>query len=104
MRRSWASLMNRMDSGENSLRKRPKFHLTATGTSPDSVSAADFNGDGKLDLVSADQNSNAVSVLLGNGHGTFQARTSFATGMGPYSAGAADFNGDGKLDLVTADF
>ena len=67
------------------------------------VAVADFNGDGKGDLVTADNNSNAVSVLLGNGNGTFQAKQSFGTGNVPYGAVAADFNGDGVKDLVTAD-
>ena len=44
----------------------------------------DFNGDGKSDLVTADYGDNTVSVLLGNGNGTFQAKQSFGTGTGPY--------------------
>ena len=74
-----------------------------TGGSPESVAVADFNGDGKSDLVTADQGSNKASVLLGNGNGTFQARQSFDVGAQPCSVAVADFNGDGKSDLVTAD-
>ena len=44
---------------------------------------ADFNGDSKSDLVTTDLNANTVSVLLGNGNGTFQARHSFGTGSDP---------------------
>jgi hypothetical protein len=63
------------------------------------IVTADFNGDGRLDLAGA--NINSVSVLLGNGDGTFQpAITSPTTGAGGALA-AADFNGDGKIDLVT---
>ena len=62
--------------------------------------SADFNGDGKPDLVTADQSANTVSVLLGNGDGTFQARQAFATGSPannvPNSVAIGDFNGDGK--------
>jgi FG-GAP repeat protein len=43
----------------------------AVGAGPRSVAMGDFNGDGKLDLAVANQNSNDVSVLLGNGDGTF---------------------------------
>jgi hypothetical protein len=63
------------------------------------IVTADFNGDGRLDLAVA--NINSVSVLLGNGDGTFQpAITSPTTGAGGAMV-AADFNGDGKIDLVT---
>src|SRR3989440_597917 len=74
----------------------------AAGRSPDSVAVGDFNGDGKLDLAVANRGSNDVSVLVGNGDGTFQAALTFAAGSGPSSVAAGDFNGDGKLDLAVA--
>ena len=63
------------------------------------IAAADFNGDGNLDLVvSTDV---GVSVFLGNGDGTFQSHldTNIAGGAGGQLA-IEDFNGDGKLDLA----
>ena len=53
------------------------------GSGPGGVAAADFNGDGKSDLVTANYNDNNVSVLLSNGNGTFQAKQPFGTGGGP---------------------
>ncbi len=67
-----------------------------------SVAVGDFNGDGKLDLAVANYNTNNVSILLGNGDGTFQAAVNRSTGSGPVSIAVGDFNGDGKLDLATA--
>jgi hypothetical protein len=78
---------------------------------PVSLSVADLNGDGKLDLVvtnacgtSSDCSENgSVGVLLGNGDGTFNPAMTFGTGgQGTDSVAVADVNGDGKPDLVVA--
>jgi Flp pilus assembly secretin CpaC len=74
------------------------------GHSPSAIAVGDFNGDGKLDLAVANKGDNAVSILLGNGDGTFQSQRTFATGVGPDAIVAGDFNGDGKLDLAVANF
>jgi hypothetical protein len=60
--------------------------------------ATDLNGDGKVDLAGA--GANAVSVMLGNGSGTFGAKTDFPTAADPQAVAAGDFNSDGKVDLV----
>src|SRR5207245_10372741 len=52
------------------------------GAGPYSVAAGDLNGDGRLDLVVANSLANSVSVLLGNGDGTFQPARDFDTGLG----------------------
>src|SRR5215218_3162805 len=79
------------------------------GSSPTTVTNADFNGDGKVDLAAQNYTSDSVSVLLGNGNGTYQPKTNFAVGAGPnsnlpdpISIIGADFNGDGKADLAVA--
>jgi len=86
--------------GDGTFQAKQSF---STGGLPYSVAVADFNGDGKSDLVTADNASNTASVLLGNGDGTFQAKQSFGAGGSPASVAVADFNGDGESDLVTAD-
>jgi hypothetical protein len=63
---------------------------------------ADVTGDGRADLVTANFGSSNVSVLLGNGNGTFASAQNFATGSSPVSAAVGDLNGDGLPDLVVA--
>jgi hypothetical protein len=76
----------------------------AAGSLPVSAVSGDFNGDGKLDLAVADngngQTDSTVSVLLGNGDGTFQPAVGYGVGVQPFSIAAADFNQDGKQDLA----
>jgi hypothetical protein len=66
------------------------------------VAVGDFDGDGKPDLAVANFGSNNVSVLLGNGDGSFQAAQNFGVGSSPYSVAVGDFNGDGVQDLAVA--
>lgn len=70
------------------------------GTVP--LAAGDLNGDKKLDLVVA-ESSGDVSLMLGNGDGTFRPAVTFATGQGIASIGVADLNNDGKLDVAVVD-
>jgi hypothetical protein len=74
----------------------------AAATNPYAAVTADFNRDGRLDLAVANNGSNTISILLGNGDGSFQPAQNYATGAGPVSVAVGDFNGDGKLDLATA--
>jgi uncharacterized repeat protein (TIGR01451 family) len=64
-----------------------------------SITSADIDNDGKVDLIATDGYNN-VLFLKGNGDGTFQAPTTFTTGYYPYTLYVADFNGDGKQDLA----
>lgn len=75
---------------------------TDLGSEPSSVAVGDFNGDGIPDLAVA--NSNTVSILLGQGNGTFieAVNSPVPTDFGAGSVAVADFNGDGKLDLAVA--
>ena len=72
----------------------------AVGSNPQTVVVGDFNGDGKLDLAVLNTASNNVSILLGNGDGTFQSAKTFPCGTNPSGILVGDFNGDGKLDLA----
>ncbi len=60
-------------------------------------------GDGKLDLAVANQQSNNVSIFLGNGDGTFSSAVNYIALTTPNSIAVADFNGDGNADLTVAD-
>jgi len=68
---------------------------------PVSAVITDANQDGNLDLVVVNTTSNDISVLLGNGDGTFQPPVNYAVGKSPVSVVAAvDFSGDGNIDIA----
>ena len=76
----------------------------AVGSSPQGLAVGDFNGDGNADLAIAATSSNRVTVLLGNGTGSFTAASGSPIAVNYAAAVAvADFNGDGKADIAVAD-
>ena len=74
----------------------------ATQAGANSVAIGDLNGDGRPDLAVANVGSNSVSVLLGNGDGTFQSQVSYGVQTHPTSVAIGDLNGDGRPDLAVS--
>jgi hypothetical protein len=77
----------------------PAVFFTQT-TDPHSTVAADFNGDGHLDLASANGGTGTVTIMLGGGTGSFAPPVSFAAGSFPWSIVTADFDENGTADLA----
>jgi hypothetical protein len=83
---------------------QPAVSYLTNPTPPVQASAvlvADVNGDGKPDLI-ANNGTSSMSILLGNGDGTFQVPSIVALPSQGTSIAAGDFNGDGKIDLAHA--
>src|SRR5580704_12453411 len=83
----------------------PVFY--STGSSPFTLIAADLRSNGQIDLVTVNMPNGidqpgTLSVLLGNGDGTFQAHVNYSVGDFPTGVVAGDFNNDGKIDLAIA--
>lgn len=87
---------------DNGLLPRQSYTLAAA---PVWIATADLNGDGKMDLITANSVNSytgSISVMLGNGDGTFRPAVNYASGNNPTSAVLGDFNNDGKLDVAVA--
>ena len=72
------------------------------GGVPYSVTAADLDGDGDQDFITANLDADSISVLKNNGDGTFTAKVDYMAGRAPWAVSSADIDRDGDLDLVTA--
>ncbi len=70
------------------------------GINPTNLAVADFDNDNKQDLAVTNQVSNDVSILKGNGDGTFEAPTTVSAGSSPYAVVAGKFNSDNNFDLA----
>jgi len=70
------------------------------GANPTTVTAADFNRDGNLDIITTNVEDDSLSFLQGNGDGTFRDEVKIRVGSQPRTLAVGDFNGDGKLDIA----
>lgn len=76
-----------------------------TGRSPTAILANDFDGDGSLDLVTANSESDDLSIFLGEGgEPLFSSAMRVPAGKRPVALASGDFNGDGLPDLAVASF
>jgi len=79
-----------------------RFLAAEAGVGPFDVAITDLDQDGRPDLIVTNSASNTISVLLGNGDGTFQPHSDFTTGRRPGSLAIGDLNLDGWTDVVTS--
>ena len=94
-----------LGEGGGRFQKERRIALAPAGSSspkPAGVVFTDLNGDGIIDIATANFGSDTFAFLLGSGQGVFNAAQSLAAGHEPLAFAAADVTGDGKLDLVTA--
>jgi Bacterial Ig-like domain (group 3)/FG-GAP-like repeat len=98
------SVVVRLGNGDGTFQSAVAYDSGGCGTW--SVAVADVDGDGKRDIVAANNcsgsggTSSTVGVLLGKGDGTFQPAVTYAAGVNAWSIAVADIDGDGKPDLM----
>jgi Ca2+-binding RTX toxin-like protein len=107
-RQQGSDLDSYIDDNSLTLTNEPGLSFTpqstqAVGNDPSSIASADFNGDGNADLVVANNADGTISVLFGNGDGTFQTAATYGGFNYPNCVVAADVNGDGKPDILVTD-
>jgi hypothetical protein len=92
-----------INNGDGTFRPQLQF---ATGQSPIGIAAVDWNKDGKMDLVVVNVEADPehkVSILLGNGDGTFQPHQDIPGAPNAITIAAGDFNHDGNPDIATGE-
>ena len=94
-----------LNEGEGTFADRQDYSV-GIYRAPYSVGVGDLDGDGHLDLVTANyhQSYNSVSVLFNQGDGTFAGRVEYGVGDNPFSVAVGDLDGDGDLDLAVANY
>lgn len=81
------------------------FYLYATypvGKNPTSITTADFNQDGLTDLIVTNIGNDSLSILFGNGDGSFKEQQQLRVSVEPRALTLSDYNGDGRTDIAVA--
>ena len=96
-----------LGNGDGTFQSGVSYGSGGNDSDVNSVAVADVNGDGKLDIVTANVNGSSprgsVGVLLGNGDGTFRKAVAYDSGgVGALAVAIGDVSGDGKPDLLVA--
>lgn len=97
-----APLVYRFEATNNAI-LFPRTQLPA-GMAPQAIVTADINGDGKLDLVTSNVDTNNLLIFMGNGDGTFAPAVTHTIGNSSGWIAIEDLNSDGRLDLVMTHF
>lgn len=88
-----------LGNGDGTFALAVSFHV---GNTASSLTSADFNKDGYIDVATGNSGPNSISVLLGNGNGSFKPAINFSVGKSSSPITHSDFNKDGNIDLAVS--
>src|SRR5206468_5762063 len=102
----WTTVSVLLGNGDGTFQPAQQFEA---GSGPNAVAVGDFNGDGIQDLAVADygvypQRANTVSILIGNGDGSFRPPQAVQVGNAPSFVAVGDLNRDGRADLAVSNY
>ena len=92
-----------LGKGDGTFQAPVQASIPSDGADTSQLVSVDFNGDGIADLLVVDNYDSVLSILLGNGNGTFTLAAAPSISVRPSSVALGDFNGDGKTDLAVGD-
>src|SRR5262245_16231939 len=101
----WLACLTLLSLAPSQLSALPRFRPPEdypVGVRPHDLTASDIDGDGDLDLITANLSGNSISLLRNNGNGGFCCRSDMTGFAGPAGVRVADVDGDVDLDLAIA--
>ncbi|PCI28011.1 hypothetical protein COB55_04680, partial [Candidatus Wolfebacteria bacterium] len=93
-----------INDGDGTFAAKVDYATNGSSFGPRGLGSYDVNNDGYIDMVTANQGNNDISVFINDGDGTFASEVGYGAGTSPQGVAMGDFNNDGYVDIVTNNY